>query len=631
MADPEKNELHERDVLKTITTPAMVAGKPWREWAWRYLGNCIVTAVLLLGYVLGLSTGLQGIALIAFGTAIISQAGFLNLIPGLLTAWPLICWRRRNSARLFAGITFALLQVGLLVDIVIFRLFQRHFDSLVWNVLTTKGAGDSVRVDPASAMMATVIIIVFVGCSLGFALWVAPRLVQRRSRFGLAIILIALLVERTCFAVIDLRDNSTMQTVRDTLPLYQPVTIKHLAKKFGYKRPPGEIRIISDSAKSLHLPRHPLGLKPNAREPNVLFIAVEGGRADALDGKTMPHLNDLADDSFRMTKHFSTGNETRFGIFGMLYGIPGTYWHRALSQSISPPWFDLLANYGYEFKILSCTDLNYPEFRQTVFLKLTNAITDQWNAPHVDRDRLMTDKFLNYLSARTNPPVAAHPFFSFLFFDASHQPYEHPLEDQLYKSSKSGEINYLKLALSSAGADGLKYSYLNSLHYVDRQIDRIVKDLKSSGEYDRTIIVVAGDHGEEFGELGHIGHCSAFNRFQTQTFAVLHLPGENPRVIDHVTSHVDFVPSVLTWMGITNSLDDYTTGESIEGIKTRDWALLAGWQDTALCNAGSITVFKPSQTLYMDMNGHKIPQEDLRRVSSTEVFEALQQIGLFFK
>jgi membrane-anchored protein YejM (alkaline phosphatase superfamily) len=613
-------------------TTTATNSKPWREWAWLYLSNCIFTVGLLLGYVLGLSTGLQGIACLFFAMAIVSQAGFLNLIPALLTAWPMLRWRHRTWARLFAGIMFALLQVALLVDIVIFRLFQRHFDSLVWNVLTTKGAGDSVRVDPASIVIATAIVFLFIGASLAFALWAAPGLVRRRLRFGLATILIALLAERTFFAVIDLRDNSTVQAVRDTLPLYQPLTIKHLARRLGYKRPPGEIRVLPDSAKSLHLPQHPLGLRADAREPNILFIAIEGGRADALDDKTMPNLSKLAADSFRLTKHFSTGNETRFGIFGLLYGIPGTYWHRALAQSVGPPWFELLAGRGYEFKIMSCTDLNYPEFRQTCFVKLTNDITDQWNAPHLDRDRLMTGKFLNFLTERASRTAPAHPFFGFLFFDGSHQPYEHPPEDNLFEGSKSGEINYLKLTLSPAGAKALKGSYLNSLHYIDRQIGRIVKALQDRDEYRQTVIVVAGDHGEEFGELGHFGHCSSFNRFQTQTFGVLHLPGEAPRVVDHVTSHVDFVPSVLTWMGITNALGDYTTGEPIEGKETRNWALLAGWQDTALFNEDSITIFKPSRTLYLDMSDHELPKDDPRRASSSsETLQALQDIRLFFK
>ena len=613
--------------LKTTATNP----KPSSEWIWIYLSSCVVTMVLQLGYILGLSTGLQGMACLAFALAIVSQAGFLNLIPALLTAWPMLCWRNRTWARLIAGFIFALLQVALLVDIVIFRLFQRHFDSLVWNVLTTKGAGDSVRVDPASMMIATVIILLFIGSSLAFALWGLPRLGRRRWRFGLAIILVAFLGERTFFAVADLRDNTTVRAVRDTLPFYQPLTFKHLAKRFGYKRPAGEIRILSDSAKSLHLPQHPLGLSADARKPNILFIAVESGRADALDEKTMSNVSHLADDSIRLTRHFSTGDETRFGLFGLLYGIPGTYWHRALAQNVPPPWFDLLARNGYEFKIMSCTDLNYPEFRQTAFVKLTNSITDQWEGPRAGRDRLMADKFIHYLADRAGRPTAPPPYFGFLFFNASHQPYEHPAEYNLYPGAASGDISYLRLTVSPASAVALKGSYLNSIYYIDQQIGRIVQALKDHDEYQNTVIVVVGDHGEEFAELGHFGHCSDLNRFQTQTFGLLRLPGASPGVVDHLTSHVDFVPSVLTWMGITNALGDYTTGMPIQGPETRKQALLAGWQDTALVTQDSITVFKPSRTLYLDMDGHELPKDDSRRASSSEILQALQETTMFFK
>lgn len=403
-----------------------------------------------LGYVLGISPGLHDTARLAFAMAIVSQAGFLNLIPAILAAWPLLCWRHRTWARLFAGAVFALAQLALLADMVVFRLFQRHFDSQVWDILTTKGAGDSMRVDTASVVMATAIVFILVTGGVAFALWAAPRLARRRLRFGLATILIALLVERTTFATIDLWDNSVVLTVRDTLPLYQPLTIKSLAGKFGYIR--SETYVMPNSDGLLELPRHPLGLRPEAREPNILFIAIEGGRADALDDKTMPNLSQLSRDSFRLTKHFSTGNETRFGIFGLFYGIPGNYWVRALKQKTSPPWFDLLAGCDYEFKIMSCTDLNFPGFRQTCFLKLAPAITDQWNVPHLDRDRVMTDGFLAYLADRANRPAPRHPFFCFLSFDASHQPYEHPPEDSVYEGAKSGDINYLKLAMSPAGA-----------------------------------------------------------------------------------------------------------------------------------------------------------------------------------
>jgi membrane-anchored protein YejM (alkaline phosphatase superfamily) len=84
-------------------------------------------------------------------------------------------------------------------------------------------------------------------------------------------------------------------------------------------------------------------------------------------------------------------------------------------------------------------------------------------------------------------------------------------------------------------------------------------------------------------------------------------------------------------MGITNALGDYTTGEPIQGQETRNWALLAGRQDTVLFNGDSITVFEQSRTRYLDLNYHELPINDPRRASSAETAQALQEVRLFLK
>jgi hypothetical protein len=68
----------------------------------------------------------------------------------------------------------------------------------------------------------------------------------------------------------------------------------------------------------------------------------------------------------------------------------------------------------------------------------------------------MTDYFLNYLAERAGQPAPQHPFFGFVFFDASHQPYEHPPEDSLHEGAQSGEINYLKLTVFPCRSPGLE-------------------------------------------------------------------------------------------------------------------------------------------------------------------------------
>lgn len=41
---------------------------------------------------------------------------------------------------------------------------------------------------------------------------------------------------------------------------------------------------------------------------------------------------------------------------------------------------------------------------------------------------------------------------------------------------------------------------------VDRQVGRVVEYLKTSGQWEDTVLIFTSDHGEELGERGHIGH-----------------------------------------------------------------------------------------------------------------------------
>ena len=601
-----------------------------RDCVWLYLGNIGFTILLETGYIAGVSFGLHGVAIAGFALAVISQAALLNLVPAVISAWPLLDWRRRIWARIIAGAVYGLFQLALVADIVVYRLFQRHFDGQVWEVLNTRGASDSMHVDAVSVGLAAGVAGLLLVGNLVYATIIVPRLVIWRPRAGVWMLLITVLAERTALATLDLSDQSVLPTIQNTLPLYRPLTMRGIARHFGYTE--GEAYVMPNSRGEMVIPVNPLGLGQAARTPNILFIAIEGGRFDVMDEKTTPNLMALGRDSLRLMNHFSTGNETRFGIFGIIYGLPGNYWVPALRQGVTPPWFDLLAKQGYEFKILSCTDMNFPGFRQTCFRKLTPFITDQWpNLPRVDRDRVMAETFTNFLEERAFQIATPHPFFGFLFFDASHQPYIHPAEDSIYDSVPSGEINYMKLALSPTGGQELKGSYLNAQHYIDRQIGMVVRALKQHGDYENTIIVISGDHGEEFGEMKHFGHGSAFNCYQTQTFALLHLPGEKPREIKAITSHADFVPSVLTWMGVTNELSDYTTGLPIQGAKPRQWTLLSSWQDTALRDGQSITVFENDQTRYLDLDYQDLPRGDPRRAGNAETTAALAEVGRFLK
>jgi arylsulfatase A-like enzyme len=111
---------------------------------------------------------------------------------------------------------------------------------------------------------------------------------------------------------------------------------------------------------------------------------------------------------------------------------------------------------------------------------------------------------------------------------------------------------------------GTTYSdiYDNSIRWTDRVLGALIHDLDVRGLRDRTLIVVAGDHGEAFGEHGREGHARDVHGEVTTTPLVMSLPFrlEPNVVVDAATANVDLWPTLLELLHLP-SLGD-VDGES---------------------------------------------------------------------
>lgn len=131
--------------------------------------------------------------------------------------------------------------------------------------------------------------------------------------------------------------------------------------------------------------------------------------------------------------------------------------------------------------------------------------------------------------------------------------------------------------------------YHNGLGLLDAQIERIVAALQQQGRLDRTILVLAGDHGEAFGQhernWAHSKHSYEEN---LQTPALFWQPKLfRPRRIDWPTCHVDLLPTLLDAMGLPYEAS-LIQGESLwRGAPTRQ--LTWHWG-----NEGTLTVLRHS-------------------------------------
>jgi len=104
------------------------------------------------------------------------------------------------------------------------------------------------------------------------------------------------------------------------------------------------------------------------------------------------------------------------------------------------------------------------------------------------------------------------PFFSFMFFESAHANYYFP-EDSVIEPDYIGDFNYLTVDIEQQ-IERIRARYLNAVHHLDSQLARVFDTLQTQGLLENTIVIVTGDHGEEFMENGRWGHNSTFSQQQ---------------------------------------------------------------------------------------------------------------------
>ena len=158
-----------------------------------------------------------------------------------------------------------------------------------------------------------------------------------------------------------------------------------------------------------------------------------------------------------------------------------------------------------------------------------------------------------------------------------------------------------------------KHPYNGEIAFMDSQIARLVSQLESRGLYDRTVIVVMGDHGESLGEHGEGSHGFFVYNSVTRVPFMIRAPFSQTlrrRVSDPVRS-VDVMPTVIDLLGGT--IPPGISGVSLAPLMTgatRDLGLDAyseamyplhhyGWSDLRALRSGRYKVIDaPRPELY---------------------------------
>jgi membrane-anchored protein YejM (alkaline phosphatase superfamily) len=264
----------------------------------------------------------------------------------------------------------------------------------------------------------------------------------------------------------------------------------------------------------------------------------------------------------------------------MFTGIPGNYWFPFLDEHQGAAIIDVLKQQNYQMNLFTSAKFSYPEFDRTIFRNIPSVQLHEADEaqPGWRRDQINVGQMLDFVAKRDQ----SRPFFTFMFFESPHSRYYFPPESVIRKPYRD-DINYATLDSDELAKDivPIKNRYLNAVHHLDSQFGRVFDYLQQNGLLDSTIVILLGDHGEEFMEHGYWGHNSTFTDQQTRTPLVLWVPGKVPGVHDKLTSHMDVVPTLMPLLGVSNPTRDYAIGLDLFSDKQRSFTYLADWSRVA--------------------------------------------------
>ncbi len=506
------------------------------------------------------------IAILAYGFAYLAPIALLST---LLTRFlPVSDTTRRWPTRLIQGIAIVGVTVILLLiyaDYRLYDLYQFHINDFVINLITTPGGiaalGATSSTEQTIGFQVGLILAGVIGLFLlSQRLKTFTDYLNNKRLIGMTCSLLILLgIAELTFAYSRYVGKEGILAAAEVIPFHMDTGAKSLFKKLGVKRTSlSELRLAGGTPE---YPLAPIHSATNAPTPNIIMLVAESFRWDLLDPAITPNLWRFAQKSQYYQQHYSGGNRTRMGLFSLFYGIYAPYWYSFEKERVAPVLMNVLRERNYQMALHTSQSFDYPELRHTTFTGVPESqMQELQKGEPWRRDQQNISDLINKLEQRD----PKRPFYGFMFFESTHAPYDFPPED-VVRTDYVAELDYVKLNLKE-NIEKIHARYINAAHHIDREAARLIAYLEAHHMLDNTIVLFTGDHGEEFMEKGHWGHGhgSTFPDEQIRVPFILSIPGQKPAQIQRPTSHLQFAPTLLKYLGITNPVADYSSVDSLD-------------------------------------------------------------------
>lgn len=596
----------------TTPTPEITRGLLLRWVAWFGALNAVLFALVGLRYVAAF--GLPGgpLATAYMVLAFIGQFAVLGVVPSVLLLGPLLAVIPRRGLIIPLGVIIGALGLSLIVlDTNIFAQYRFHLSALTVALF-----------DTSTWVLTVTVFLALLGFQALLAGIVWNFVSGSRQRSGVLVgllLTLAWLGGQGIHIWADATAYVPVTSFTRYLPAYFPIKAKRRLAKLGWVDPEEveKQRLLRqadapDSGQLLY-PLSPLQCAAPERPLNVLVVLIDALRPDRVTAAAMPTVHALAEQGLHFTNHYSGGNSSRMGIFSLFYGLPSTYWQTFYDTQRQPVLMEQMLGLDYEVSAFSSVGFGSPaQIDRTLFAAVDPAARQVGEASEGrDRNQAITEQWQTWFANRDT----ARPFFSFLYYDPGNA------KDTGTQGGLSGNELQDKIA-----------GYDRGIASIDADVAELLADLEAAGIADDTLVLVTGDHGYEFDELGlgYVGHASNYGPWQLRTPLIMRWPGRDPQRFGQRSAHQD-VPATLLQeaYGCSNPASDYSSGDNLFAGKSWDWILAGSYNSHAIVETDKIVVNNPGGFIEVLGTDYR-PQQGLT-LDAERLEEAVVEMRRFYR
>ena len=583
----------------------------------------ICLAIALFGVSLRYLTVVQNLSLWQWGHFLSLASGqffVFGLLVGLCLIFPVAHFFKRKTTLVWSWLLSSFILTAIVSDTFVFQLYRFHLN---WAMVDLFINGGSEVIHFSLDMWIQILLLVagiLVGS--GALVWVTNFLANKTWRvwpWSLLFVL-AFIVGNLSHAYAVALQVTPISTLSETVPGVRPLTMTSFMAKMGWTSEKVEKVKVSENGVMAY-PLNPLNFK-EAKPLNIVFILSDCLRSDMLNPTNMPYAWKISEENIRFENHYSSGNATRAGIFGLFYGLPPSYWHSVFAAQVPSAFVTSLQKQGYEIEAFASARLTSPEFNKTVFASVPNIRLMSEGNSSWERDVDSVNDFEAWVSQ------VKKPFFSFIFFDNIHAYSTDPSRKPTFTPAWE-TVNNLKL---NNDLDPTEYFnlYKNAVVDTDRNIERVWNILKDKGLLENTIVIISSDHGEEFNDnhQNYWGHNGNFTDAQIKIPLIVHWPGkEGPKVYEHQTTAYDITATLMPEvLGCTNPIVDYSVGSSLWEPNDRQWFISGSYQSSAIVEENRIVLMNAAG--FLDFKDRHY-RESENKARTPNLLQAIEEMSRY--